>query len=126
MLKDLGIKLYTAFDHVRGSQRSVHNQMQHLRAAAANGYQLFLALIIKGPPGCGKSLFVDAFKRALEGQIVYAVEGCPVHENPLNLLMLLSDKAIARLAASLNLTEEECEGTDKTSLREMLAVAGQP
>lgn len=125
-LKELGIKLYVAFDHVRGSQRFADKQMQHLRAAAANGYQLFLALIIKGPPGCGKSMFVDALKDTLEGHIVYTVDGCPVHENPLNVLTLLSDGAIDKLAAMLHLTEEECETSGKTSLRSMLAVAGKP
>ena len=34
MLKDLGYKLYNAFDHVRGSQRTVHEQMEHLRAVS--------------------------------------------------------------------------------------------
>lgn len=126
MLKDAGIKLYKAFDDVRGSQRTVHKQMQHFRAAAANGYQLFLAVIVKGPPGCGKSMLVDRFKRVLEGQIVHTVDGCPVHENPLNLLKLLSDDAIAQLARKLHLTEEECEKSGRPSLREMLAVAGDP
>lgn len=126
MLKEAGIKLYRAFDHVRGSQRVLDKQMQHLRGAAANGYQLFLALIVKGPPGCGKSLYVDAMKQVLEGQIVYTVDGCPVHENPLNLLTLLSDAAIDKLAVKLHLTEEECEKSGKMSLREMLAVAGTP
>ena len=127
MLKESGIRLYSAFDHVRGSHRFAHKMMEHLRAAAANGYQLFLAIIIKGPPGSGKSMFVDAIKASLEGQIVHSVDGCPVHENPLNLLKLLSDKAIDELATKLGLTEDECEGADgKRSLRQMLAVAGEP
>lgn len=127
MLKEAGIKLYVAFDHVRGSHRFAHKMMQHLQAAAANGYQLFLAIIIKGPPGSGKSMFVDAIKACLEGQIVYTVEGCPVHENPLNLLKLLSDTAIDDLAAKLGLTEDDVEGQEgKRSLRQMLAVAGDP
>ena len=126
MLKELGITLYKAFDHVRGSQRIAHKQMQHLRAAAQNGYQLFLALIVKGPPGSGKSMFVDAFKKALEGQIVYTVDGCSVHENPLNLLKLLSRKSVNELARMLNLTEEDCAEGDTPSLRQMLAVAGEP
>jgi predicted Ser/Thr protein kinase len=126
MLKEAGIKLFVAFDHVRGSHRFAHKLMQHLRAASANGYQLFLAIIVKGPPGSGKSMFVDAIKATLEGSIVHTMDGCPVHENPLNLLKLLSDKAIDDLAARLGLTEEECEGTSKRSLRSMLAVAGDP
>jgi predicted Ser/Thr protein kinase len=127
MLKQAGIKLYVAFDHVRGSHRFAHKMMQHLLAASANGYQLFLAIIIKGPPGSGKSMFVDAIKACLEGQIVYTVDGCPVHENPLNLLKLLSDSAIDDLAAKLGLTEDDCEGHEsKRSLRQMLAVAGDP
>jgi len=100
--------------------------MAHLRAAAANGYQLFLALIIKGPPGCGKSMFVDAFKTALEGQIVYSVEGCPVHENPLNLLTLLSDKTLDKIAERLHLTAKDSEELGTPTLKELLAVAGKP
>jgi predicted Ser/Thr protein kinase len=126
MLKELGYTLYKAFDHVRGSQRIVHGQMQHFRAAAANGYQLFLAVIIKGPPGSGKSMFVDAYKAALEGHVVYSVEGCPVHENPLNLLTLLSPKALASLATKLHLTEADAEKRGIPSLKDMLAVAGDP
>ncbi len=122
MLKDSGIRLYRAFDHVRGSQLTADKQMQHLRAAAQNGYQLFLAMIIKGPPGSGKSMFVDAFKHALEGQVVYTVDGCSVHENPLNLLKLLSPESIAALADRLDLT-----GTGgRPSLTDMLSVAGEP
>src|SRR5262249_46740964 len=66
MLKDLGYRLYKAFDHVRGAQRTTHEQMEHLRAAKRGGYQLFLAMIIMGPPGSGKTMLVDAYKAALE------------------------------------------------------------
>ena len=74
MLKEAGIKLYKAFDQVRGSHLTADKLMTHLQAASQNGYQLYLAIIVKGPPGSGKSMFVDAFKHALEGQILHRRE----------------------------------------------------
>lgn len=126
MLKELGYKLYSAFDNVRGAQRTAHEQMEHLRAAKRGGYQLFLAMVIKGPPGGGKSMLVDAYKAALEGHVVYSVKGCPVHENPLNLLTLLSKKAQAEIAKRIGLTEEDAKKNGTPSLKDMLALAGKP
>jgi predicted Ser/Thr protein kinase len=126
MLKELGYKLYKAFDLVRGSQRTVHEQMEHLRAAESGGYQLFLAMIIKGPPGSGKSMLVEKYKEALEGHIVYSIAGCPVHENPINLLTLLTPAARKKLAEKLGLTEKEAKKNKHPSLKDMLLVAGKP
>ena len=87
---------------------------------------MFLAMIVKGPPGSGKSMLVDAFKAALEGHVVYSVKGCPVHENPINLLTLLSKKSQNQLAKRLGLTAEDSKRSGHPSLKDMLAFAGKP
>ena len=105
MLKKMGVPTWKAFKKVRGSQRTVARILNHLRAAAANGYQLRLALILKGGPGSGKSYLADAIKECLEGEIVYTVKDCPVHENPVNLLNLLPPERIDEIAEMLELTK---------------------
>jgi predicted Ser/Thr protein kinase len=135
MLKKMGVTSWKAFKKVRGSQRTVARIMKDLRAAAANGYQLRLAYLLKGGPGSGKSYLADAFKDCLEGEIVYAIEGCPVHENPLNLFNLIpsdrSEGVIDAIAEMLELTHEhrlkQAKGSKpKPSLRDLLATAGDP
>ncbi len=116
-LKQQGIIAYKAFDHVRGSQRIVHKLINHLRAAAANGYQVFQAVALRGGPGSGKGLLGNACKDVLESQIVYVLPTCPVHENPLNLLTLLP----------LAVQQKIGEGLGVPGLLEkLLAVAGKP
>lgn len=143
MLKKMGVPTYNAFKDVRGSQRVVARILNHLRAAAANGYQLRLAMLLKGGPGSGKSFLANSFKDALEGEIVYAVDGCPVHENPINLLNFLPDATINEIEKRLGMTEADrdrefkeavkaakgCEGVKpkrKPTLRDLLAISGQP
>jgi len=130
MLKNMRIVSWKAFDRVKGSQRTVARVMNHLRQAASNGYQLRLALIFKGGPGSGKSFLAEAIKDTLEGEVIYAVADCPVHENPINLLNLVLPKeqperseAIERLARQLHMTRGQCEGP---CLSDLLATAGEP
>lgn len=118
MLKKMGVPSWKAFKKVRGSQRIVARIMRDLRAAAANGMQLRLAYLFKGGPGSGKGKLADAFKDALEGEIVYAVKNCPVHENPINLLNLLTGEQVEKIAQMLELTKadrlaQHAEQTDK-------------
>jgi predicted Ser/Thr protein kinase len=135
MLKRMGVPSWKAFKRVKGSQRTVARILNNLRAAAANGYQLRLAYLLKGGPGSGKSLLADAFKDCLENEIVYAVKDCPVHENPVNLLNLLPSERIDDIAEMLELTDkhrieqakQEGKGNKpKPSLRDLMATSGQP
>lgn len=117
MLKARGVPLYNAFAHVRGSQRTVARIMKFLESAAENGYQLRQLLVILGGPGSGKSFLMDAFKAVLEGREVFAVKGCPVQENPLNMLKLLPPEKVKELSCQLGLGNK---------LVELLRIAGEP
>jgi predicted Ser/Thr protein kinase len=122
LLQTMRVPAWKAFDHVRGSQRTVQRIMTHLEAAAANGYQLRQALLLIGGPGCGKSFLADAIKASLEGELVYVVDGCPVHENPINLLKLLSKEQVDAIAEELELTDPAKGPT----LQMLVSVAGDP
>jgi serine protein kinase len=136
MLKKMGAPSWKAFKKVRGSQRTVARIMRDLRAAAANGMQLRLAYLFKGGPGSGKGSLADAFKDALEGEVVYAIKNCPVHENPVNLLNLLTGEQVENIAKMLELTKadrlaQHAEKSDKSgkplpSLHDLLATSGKP
>lgn len=117
-LKDVGIPSLLAFKHVCGSQRFALQMLNFLTAAGSNGAQLKKMMIVEGGPGAGKDYFGDGIERALEkGAKVYAVKGCPDHENPINLLKLLEDDQLKALA--------EATGLGNT-LFDILAVAGDP
>lgn len=117
-LKDVGIPSLLAFKHVCGSQRFALQMLNFLTAAGSNGAQLKKMMIVEGGPGAGKDFFGDGIERALEkGAKVYAVKGCPDHENPINLLKLLEDDQLKQLA--------EATGLGNT-LFDILAVAGDP
>lgn len=127
MLRSMKIPSYKAFAGVRGSQRVVARLMKFYESAAQNGYQLRQMLVLCGGPGSGKSFLVDHMVRALEGQIVYAVQGCPEHESPMNLLKLLTSEE--RLAISDKLGMIERDGAGKITcdkLDDLLKVAQEP
>lgn len=117
-LKDVGIPSLLAFKHVCGSQRFAQQMLNFLTAAGSNGAQLKKMMIVEGGPGAGKDYFGDGIEQALEkGAKVYAVKGCPDHENPINLLKLLNEEQLKQMA--------EATGLGNT-LFDILAVAGDP
>lgn len=117
-LKDVGIPSLLAFKHVCGSQRFALSVLNFLTAAGSNGAQLKKMMIVEGGPGAGKDFFGDGIERALSrGAKVFAVKGCPDHENPINLLKLLEDEQLKALAEATGLG---------TGLFDILAVAGDP
>lgn len=119
-LKDAGIRSFKAFYHVCGSQLFAERLMAgYLAPAAGRGAQLKKFLIIEGGPGSGKDYFKDGIERSLEQHAkVYAVKGCPEHENPLNLLRLLTPEQRKSIAEAVGLTCEQ--------LTDLMAVAGNP
>lgn len=109
MLQANRIPSLQAFKHVAGSQRFARQPLSFLVSAAAGGAQREQMLIFDGGPGSGKDFFKDGIVRALEAytqtQMVYAVEGCPEHENPVNLLKLLSKEQIEALQGELGIAD---------------------
>jgi len=127
MLRSMKIPSYNAFAGVRGSQRVVARLMKFYEAAAQNGYQLRQMLVLCGGPGSGKSFLVDHMVRALEGQLIYAVAGCPEHESPMNLLKLLTPAERLAISENLGMVERNSKGEitcDK--LDDLMKVAQEP
>jgi serine protein kinase len=61
--------------------------MEFLKAAASSGEESRQLLYFIGPVGSGKTSMLDHMKRALElSEPFYALEGCPIHEEPLHLI----------------------------------------
>lgn len=119
-LKDAGIRSFRAFHHVCGSQLFAERLLAgYLTPAAGRGAQLKKFLIIEGGPGSGKDFFKEGIERALETHAkVYAVKGCPEHENPLNLLRLLTPEQRQAIA--------EATGIGCEQLTDLMAAAGTP
>jgi len=70
-----------------GMERSLVKIMRYLHSAAMKGEESKQVLLLLGPVGAGKSALVEHIKRALEeAGPLYALEGCPINENPLHLI----------------------------------------
>lgn len=61
--------------------------MEFLKAAASGGEESRQVLYFIGPVGSGKTSMLDHMKQALEmSDPFYALEGCPINEEPLHLI----------------------------------------
>ncbi|OGN07935.1 MAG: hypothetical protein A2750_02385 [Candidatus Yanofskybacteria bacterium RIFCSPHIGHO2_01_FULL_45_42] len=75
--------------HLFGVEKSVFQVVKYLKAGASRlstGKQI---LLLVGPTASGKSTFANILKRALENyetKQVFAIDGCPMLEEPLHLL----------------------------------------
>lgn len=121
-----GIVSLKAFHHVVGSQRFSSRVTSWLGAARNGGAQLRQMLIIEGGPGAGKDYFKDGIFNAVEkyGEI-YAVKGCPEHENPFNLLKLLEPNQLEALAEATGLGSKLWDKKEGKP-GDLLKVAGDP
>ena len=85
---DESLKVYDFFkDEFFGIERACAQIVRYLHSAALNGEEARQVLYMMGPVGAGKSSIVEKLKSALEHcDPVYAIEGCPMAEEPLHLL----------------------------------------
>ena len=74
--------------------------MQYFKAAAAGSEVSRRILLLWGPTSSGKSQFatmlkqgLERFSRTKEGR-VFAIDGCPMYENPLNAIPVAARKSI--------------------------------
>jgi len=82
------VKVYDYFSsQFFGMERPLEKVMRFLRSAAMKGEESRQVLLLLGPVGAGKSALVEHIKGALEeSPPVYALEGCPIREEPLHLI----------------------------------------
>jgi serine protein kinase len=82
------IKKYNFFkDEFFGVDKIIMKLVNYFHSASMNGEEARQVLYLVGPVGAGKSSLVEALKKALEtSEPIYALKGCPLHEEPLHLI----------------------------------------
>ena len=85
---DESIKVYKFFsDEFFGVERTLAQLVRYFHSASMHGEESRQVLYLMGPVGAGKSSLVDRLQRGLEQVApVYAIDGCPMAEEPLHLL----------------------------------------
>jgi serine protein kinase len=88
LYKDESLKGYHFFkDEFFGIERTVSQIVRYFHSASLKGEESRQVLYLMGPVGSGKSSLVEKLQRGLEGtDPVYAIEGCPMFEEPLHLI----------------------------------------
>src|SRR6266536_1663412 len=88
-----GDRRYQFFaDELFGIERPLQHLVDYFASAARRLEVRKRILLLMGPVGGGKSTIVSMLKKGLEeysraeGGAVYAIAGCPMHEEPLHLL----------------------------------------
>ena len=82
------IRKYGFFkDDFFGIDKVVMKLVNYFHSASMNGEEARQVLYLVGPVGAGKSSLVESLKKALvECEPIYAIKGCPMHEEPLHLI----------------------------------------
>nr|WP_272509044.1 PrkA family serine protein kinase [Clostridium ganghwense] len=82
------IKSYNFFKKdFYGIDKVLMKLVSYFYSAAMQGEEARQVLYLVGPVGAGKSSLVEALKKAIENcPPVYALEGCPMREEPLHLI----------------------------------------
>lgn len=82
------VKSYHFFEgEFFGMERVIQKVVRYFHSAAMKGEESRQVLFLVGPVGAGKSSLVEKLKRGLEqSDPIYALKGCPMHEDPLHLI----------------------------------------
>ncbi len=85
---DRPVKVYGFFkDEFFGMETTLEKIVRYFHSAAMGGEESRQVLYLMGPVGSGKSSLVERLKRGLEElDPIYAIEGCPMREQPLHLI----------------------------------------
>src|SRR5499426_3016147 len=88
LYKDESIKIFNFFsDEFFGIEKTVSQIVRYFHAASLKGEESRQVLYLMGPVGSGKSSLVEKLQRGLESSdAIYAIDGCPMFEEPLHLL----------------------------------------
>lgn len=85
---DEPVKVYNFFsDEFFGMERTIQQLVRYFHSAALQGEESRQVLYLMGPVGSGKSSLVERLERGLEElPPFYAIDGCPINEEPLHLI----------------------------------------
>ncbi len=90
---DHGRTVYNFFEHdIFGLERPLEQLVEYFTSAARRLEVRKRILLLMGPVGGGKSTIVSLLKRGMERYsrteegAIYAIKGCPMHEEPLHLV----------------------------------------
>ena len=88
LFKDEPVRVYNFFsDEFFGIEKTVAQIVRYFHSASLKGEESRQVLYLMGPVGSGKSSLVERLQRGLEDvEPVYAIDGCPMNEEPLHLL----------------------------------------
>src|SRR5215475_9390998 len=88
LYRDESLKVYNFFrDEFFGIEKTISQIVRYFHSASLKGEESRQVLYLMGPVGSGKSSLSEKLQRGLEGlEPVYAIEGCPMFEEPLHLL----------------------------------------
>jgi serine protein kinase len=88
LYKDESVKVYNFFrDEFFGIERTIAQIVRYFHAASLKGEESRQVLYLMGPVGSGKSSLAEKLQRGLEAsEPFYAIEGCPMFEEPLHLI----------------------------------------
>ena len=98
LYKDEALKVYNFFkDEFFGIERTISQIVRYFHSASLKGEESRQVLYLMGPVGSGKSSLVEKLQRGLEGaDPIYAIEGCPMFEEPLHLIPAICAKSSRR------------------------------
>lgn len=82
------LKVYNFFaDEFFGMEKTINQIVRYFHSASLKGEESRQVLYLVGPVGSGKSSLVERLKKGLENlPAIYAVENCPMFEEPLHLV----------------------------------------
>src|ERR1700756_5306066 len=88
LYKDESFKVYNFFkDEFFGIEKTIAQIVRSFHAASLKGEESRQVLYLMGPVGSGKSSLVERLQRGLEAsEPFYAIETCPMAEEPLHLI----------------------------------------
>ncbi len=88
LYQDDPIPVYEFFeDEFFGIEKTIAQIVRYFHSAALKGEESRQVLYLMGPVGSGKSSLIEKIKRGLEESgPIYAIDGCPMNEEPLHLL----------------------------------------
>lgn len=81
-------KVFNFFlDEFFGMEKTINQIVRYFHSASLKGEESRQVLYLVGPVGSGKSSLVERLKKGLETlPSFYAIEGCPMYEEPLHLV----------------------------------------